>query len=765
MLASIQKRESETSDTVVHAEEDLTTKKTPSTPALVKASDHPDFVKYFRYLRFGLSTDQVHLKMKQANIDPFILATPDRMLTSSPLVKVSDHAQYRSYFKLMQMGCPREGVISKMLAKGLDATLIDTPDILLPPGDLPPLPRPAQDSPAKTKSSKTKSSHRRMRSLYWEVMSQDSISGTIWEDLHAKPSPLLSERHMSDLTSLFEIPAMTPPMPQQGPNTNAPTTPTTQKQRTGLLEEKLTPEMHRQRSASSPFPPPSPSTPENPRPTRTLIDPTRSNNFGIVFKSLKLSGAAITDGMRRLDERVLSPDQLESLVHICPNAEERAIFQSYRDCPMLLRNEVERFYVTLFREMPRYPTRLRLWQMKRHVPHQLADLERRLSVVARTCDDVAQAKMLPQLLALVLECGNCLNRGTTRGRAMGFQLSDLTKLSQCKATSSSDMTLLHYIAQLCRTTCTDTKSRLEWLDFGARECPTLQHIESLVCGELVRDGLKLRRLEQECRDECQALEDTKTTDDADSESPQEDAFRAIMCPFVDHLAQQRLALEQRLGQLESALRQVLSRYGELTTSIESETKSSSDDRTSDLLSRASIFFVTLREFSQALTKADRDNERRRLAKERKLRHERAATERRALKLERQAQESRSSTGSVEEDDNPLCRMDSLRDIRTFETLKHGNADRILQRFSRRNDHEQQKSVVDQAPEVGNQDERLKVGGGQARREDEEEEEEDPQEDSDEDRDENQQVHESESCRITPMIFTSPPPVLSRHAST
>lgn len=57
-------------------------------------------------------------------------------------------------------------------------------------------------------------------------------------------------------------------------------------------------------------------------------------------------------------------------------------------------------------------------------------------------------KRLQHAFEIVLELGNALNEGTTRGAASGFALSSLSKLMDTKSQDGS--TLMHYLCKVRR---------------------------------------------------------------------------------------------------------------------------------------------------------------------------------------------------------------------------------------------------------------------------------------------------------------------------
>ncbi|OQS02151.1 formin-homology 2 domain-containing protein, partial [Thraustotheca clavata] len=111
--------------------------------AAVKAEEHPDYVKYFKLLKMGMPLEHVKLKASSEGIDTAILDTPDAIIPLPALevpqgpvmVPIKEHPDYAKYFKLMKMGMPAMQVELKMNAEGVDATVLSTPDKLVPLAD------------------------------------------------------------------------------------------------------------------------------------------------------------------------------------------------------------------------------------------------------------------------------------------------------------------------------------------------------------------------------------------------------------------------------------------------------------------------------------------------------------------------------------------------------------------------------------------------------------------------------------------------------
>jgi hypothetical protein len=68
--------------------------------------------------------------------------------------------------------------------------------------------------------------------------------------------------------------------------------------------------------------------------------------------------------------------------------------------------------------------------------------------IASCSEEVLASKRLQRAFEIVLELGNALNEGTSRGAASGFALSSLCKLMDTRGQGGS--TLMHYLCTVRR---------------------------------------------------------------------------------------------------------------------------------------------------------------------------------------------------------------------------------------------------------------------------------------------------------------------------
>ena len=108
----------------------------------VAASEHPNYLKFFKMLKSGVARDVIRQQMCEAGLDaslldrefsdqvPFGEITETGAGSAQPtLVAAQDHPRYAQYFKMLKVGLPKQAVMIKMEQEGLD------PNVLLSPPD------------------------------------------------------------------------------------------------------------------------------------------------------------------------------------------------------------------------------------------------------------------------------------------------------------------------------------------------------------------------------------------------------------------------------------------------------------------------------------------------------------------------------------------------------------------------------------------------------------------------------------------------------
>jgi len=107
-------------------------------------------------------------------------------------------------------------------------------------------------------------------------------------------------------------------------------------------------------------------------------------------------------------------------------------------------------YLHQMSSIPRLTERMSCMLYRRQLNMAQEELKPDLTMLRSAADELKRSSKLKTVLATVLQLGNELNGGTFRGDADGFQLSDLLKLKDTRATNASGVTptLLHFLARV-----------------------------------------------------------------------------------------------------------------------------------------------------------------------------------------------------------------------------------------------------------------------------------------------------------------------------
>jgi len=150
----------------------------------------------------------------------------------------------------------------------------------------------------------------------------------------------------------------------------------------------------------------------------------------------------LRDAILALDGTVLTPEVTELLLAcdprtgqpiVLPTTEEIEAVRSHLETELLLDSldEASKFLL-VFHDVPHLHERLLLHQFRGSFAEKFSQIQKQLSIMTEALMQVKSSKRLASILDLVLEIGNFLNGGTSRGDARGFRLSVLGQLSHMK---------------------------------------------------------------------------------------------------------------------------------------------------------------------------------------------------------------------------------------------------------------------------------------------------------------------------------------------
>ncbi|KAL3668133.1 hypothetical protein V7S43_006996 [Phytophthora oleae] len=576
----------------------------PELKAAVKVKDDPAYAKFFKLRSMGAPAESVKVKMQMAGLKPELLDTPDADVPgetpapAQPQVKVKDDPAYAKFFKLLEMGAPAESVKAKMRMAGLQGDLLDTPDAFVPSA------APAtQTAPAPTTTAARRAHlsiaikpvvKTKTRSFYWQQLKAETIKGTIWEELEKEHSNqsnqdllTLSESELTLLETEF------PPPAACGPGTGT---------RRGVMSGICSP------GPASPL--------ASPR-VVFLIDRARSNNISIIVKQFRMSNAALRVAIMKMDSEVLTLDRVQGLIKILPTEEEIAAITGFSGDPTTL-NGAELVLKELI-TVPRLKQRLSALETKHQFPALVRDLQTKVNKIRVASNEIAQSSELKTILLVILQVGNKMNAGTPRGGAKGFRLNDLTKLVQLKSTDKS-VTLLHYVARMVRM----KKGNVVRL---GDSLASLYDVQSISIPELQGDMNRINDLTESINVELAA----QRLKNRIEEKEENDLFVESMTVFVDEAFLEVASLKKDLDETLRLMRDIMLRFDKNTDEEEAPALAADAPFSAATLTGAGDFFSIIYEFTMSLTKADRENEIKRIRDEKRLKQQelKSATPRRS----------------------------------------------------------------------------------------------------------------------------------------
>ena len=172
---------------------------------------------------------------------------------------------------------------------------------------------------------------------------------------------------------------------------------------------------------------------------------------------------------------MLTPLVVEKLVDCCPNGDDMESIAPYDGDPALLA-QVERFWYVI-QDVPFFTRRMKALHLLSSWSSSLMEIVEPLEALDAACARVLLSHAFKRILAIVLELGNHMNRGTDFADAQGFKLTVLPRLFQTKSRDGKT-NLLRYL--------------LAWIRKNAPELVSLPS-ELRVCSVAAKVGYILDR--------------------------------------------------------------------------------------------------------------------------------------------------------------------------------------------------------------------------------------------------------------------------------
>lgn len=377
-------------------------KKSLTTGGGLALKDDPVYTKYFKMLKMGLPIDVVKHAMTRDGMDGDVLNgdhnKPVGAVENS--VALQDDPQYEKYFKMLKLGLPMGAVKNAMERDGEDPTIMD--------GDHK-APALGKNTIEPNKEVLPRDNFRRTR-LHWDTLGKVR-STSVWALVDKDPDV---EKIVIDETEFAE-----------------------------LFQAKLDP-----KGISSQIDTNSGKS----RNAVKVIEPKRANNGGIILARLKLTYDEMAMAVDKIEESVMSAEQIQGLIEYIPSKDEKQALRKYmtssgKDSAILFESlcECEKFMVAMM-TVKHSKEKIRAMLFKLQFQQCVADLGKETLIVQQSCDELLRSVRLRQLLGIVLNIGNRLNTAgpTRKGKADAFTMKSLLKLNQAKAFDKKT-TFLHYV--------------------------------------------------------------------------------------------------------------------------------------------------------------------------------------------------------------------------------------------------------------------------------------------------------------------------------
>lgn len=514
-----------------------------SSGTLVK--DDERYVKYFKLLKMGMPPEQVKLKMSADGVDPSVLDNPDAVVPGSggapsastppaQAMTVKEDPDYEKFFKLVKMGMPSEQVKMKMSAAGLNADLLDTPDA----------PSPNQKSggggsgilaglPPKAEAVRVDPG-----------ALQASLSSKLKKSVSVKKpeEPQLPKKETVtpnvELRPLFwtrvpvNVVSSTVWMKLNDAHAEF------DKGEMEWMFRKNPVDASKKQDEKKKDPA------KDAQPQQVLLlDPKRQQNVSIAIARFRMSAEDIKSAIYSLDSSRLTSEVLNVLISISPTLEEIDLLKNYDGDVKLLGN-VEKFFLELL-TIPRYTQRIKCIRYKFQFENRVLETQAQLDTLVAATDQVTESDKFRRVLEHILAIGNYLNGSTPRGGAYGFKLDTLTKLHTLKSVDPR-ITLMHYLLHQLEEKAPDV------ITF-AGEVPHIVDAKRLSLDQLRADlsgyNTELAMLKGQVR--------ASKNDHIDG-----DKFYEAMNPFAKDAEEVLEELGRDFNGLETAYQELVSSFGE-----------------------------------------------------------------------------------------------------------------------------------------------------------------------------------------------------------
>lgn len=175
-----------------------------------------------------------------------------------------------------------------------------------------------------------------------------------------------------------------------------------------------------------------------------LPDPKHAQNLEIMLRRLP-SIPQIIFALKHLDNSILSSEMLEILIQNLPTEED---FEHIKFLTRPLTEENSESSVLLVHALSgvsKWKERLNVWKFVLDFEDRFSEVKNGLSRFSSSLVRLMNLESLHRILAIVLNCGNTMNKGNAKGKFKGFRIDLLVKLHNTKCNSVESGSLLDFV--------------------------------------------------------------------------------------------------------------------------------------------------------------------------------------------------------------------------------------------------------------------------------------------------------------------------------
>lgn len=176
-----------------------------------------------------------------------------------------------------------------------------------------------------------------------------------------------------------------------------------------------------------------------------ILEPKKSQNIAILLRALNVTVDEVCDALIEGPTDTLGTDLLESLLKMVPSKEEERKLKEFKDDLPAKLSPAEKFLKAVL-DIPFAFQRVEAMLYVVNFESEVEHLTRSFATIKAACEELKNSGMFRKLLDTVLQTGNQMNLGTTRGNAQAFKLDTLLNLVDVKGIDGKT-TLLHFVVQ------------------------------------------------------------------------------------------------------------------------------------------------------------------------------------------------------------------------------------------------------------------------------------------------------------------------------